>query len=52
MFFLQTSTTSSTTEDREFHFQFFVNVDVVIFQLIYSTAKLVVWVPGLKIKGQ
>ena len=52
MFFLQPTTTSSTTEDREFHFPFFVNVDVVMFQLIFSRAKLVVWVPGLKIMGQ
>jgi len=31
------------------HFQFFI--DVVIFQLIESKSKLVVWVPGLKNHG-
>ena len=40
------------TQLKTDHFQFFVDVDVVMFQLIQLKAKLVVWVPGLKIMGQ
>ena len=50
-FFLHlVSTTSNATEDGEEPTSdfFFVDIDVVMFQLIQSkVAKLVVWVPGL-----
>ena len=41
------ATTSNANEERGVHFQYFINIDVVTFQLIQSKMKLVLWVPGL-----